>query len=854
MNNFYDTVKLNRRSIIILSVLVINIALLAGFGYQSFSATAQAVTPPLPVVAIHVSELTQALETIPAGPNTPRPPSFPNASDYEWWNSAWHYFVMPESLKEALRSDGTPYVVVSDSDITAGNLLNPDGSPRYPILISLASEAIRDDEIAPLRDYVTAGGFLFVGSSSFTRNPDGTSRGDFALSTELGLRSYSSNLDNWYENRIFTKAGENRITDHIPLGSLNWYLPLTSEEIPLGTTTNHVVHKDHYAWAVDVIDANVLATGSSGPLLATKVNGNGRFIYYGIMQPLIGLGGNDSGMYSYLIFRNAIEWAFEQANLPIVKLSPWRYPYDSAFIVRHDFENDASLIQSIESIAQSEKAKGVKGEYYFCTGVVRIGSEDNQLSDAQKQATIASLQRAVSLSDATIGSHNGGLPNPVNPTLPPVTYDHWHWGPDEALDTSPVGYASGKDYAGASINQSFLDIENWLTGLDNGRTGCGSGNNCPRTWVSPYFNSGREDSFEILEQLRTTTLGEQKLSPFPHWTLSTRNDGKRFAHLSLPVSDWYVGGEVAQSLEQHTDSSMREGVDFYHDLGLFVNFYGHGSIANYSSYAVAKPRMWSTNSVGIYDWWVARSPVSVAVKYTLNGNIASANATITGATDPDTAIEIVIPYWNSGAVSNLQVLFDGVTADPAEYRSTSYGVKVRTGDNVSDVEVRYELPAEITPTPTATVVQSDLITIGETEILNSNDSGNGNVLIAQEAVLPQDATIQSLSFYVTGGSGQLRLGIYDDNGGNPGTLRAETAAFTPVVGWNTQEVSAPVLLPAGTYWLAYLPQSSNLSFRVALTGSARGYYYTFGQMPAAFPSEPLTADVHWSLYAELFSN
>ena len=37
-------------------------------------------------------------------------------------------------------------------------------------------------------------------------------------------------------------------------------------------------------------------------------------------------------MYAYLIYRHAIEWAFEAANLPIIKLSPWRYEYDAAFI------------------------------------------------------------------------------------------------------------------------------------------------------------------------------------------------------------------------------------------------------------------------------------------------------------------------------------------------------------------------------------------------------------------------------------------------------------------------------------------------------------------------------------------
>ena len=59
------------------------------------------------------------------------------------------------SVKEAMRSDGTPFATIGDSNITAGVLVT-NGQPRYPILISLASEAIRDDEIAPLTNYVAA--------------------------------------------------------------------------------------------------------------------------------------------------------------------------------------------------------------------------------------------------------------------------------------------------------------------------------------------------------------------------------------------------------------------------------------------------------------------------------------------------------------------------------------------------------------------------------------------------------------------------------------------------------------------------------------------------------------------------
>src|SRR5262252_5098295 len=79
------------------------------------------------------------------------------------------------------------------------------------------------------------------------------------------------------------------------------------------------------------------------------------------------------------------------------------------------------------------------------------------------------------------------------------------------------------------------------------------------------------------------------------------------------------------------------------------------------------------------------------------------------------------------------------------------------------------------------------ITIGETNVLSAADSGNKNVLAAQNATLSQPATIQSLSLYVSQASGNLILGIYDSGGpnGGPGALKAQTKSFAPVVGWNT---------------------------------------------------------------------
>jgi hypothetical protein len=646
-------------------------------------ANAQA---PEPFVAIHVSEHTQALESAPAVPPTP---TGSDTSGYQWWYTSWHYFVAYESLKEALRSDGTPFVEISDSDIAAGKLRHPDGSPRYPILISLAAEAIADDEINPLRDYVASGGFLLAGSSAFTRNPNGTTRGDFALASEMGIHMAGATLSNWYTNAHFTKNGSHRLTSHIPSGTLLWSAPLTSDQPSWIIFPSYLFHSSHYAWQVAANDATVIASGDSGPLISVKSYGEGQFIYHGVFQPLIGHGGYDPGMYAYLIYRKAIEWAFESRALPIVRVSPWPYQYDAAFVVRHDFESDQTAIKSIEASAQFEKSLGAKGDYYFCTGALR----DDMWEDP---ATISSLRSAVANYGATIGSHNGGLRNPSNPSLTQLDYEYWHWGPDEALDTSPPGYASGKAYASESILTSFRDIERWLAGLDNGRAGCGVTGNCPRTWVSPFFNSAREDSRDILDKLGSATMGEQKISPFPHRTLSYGTKGKYYSPITLPASDWYVGADVAQSTEYgHTLSTIDTAVDFYYNSGFLINIYGHARSDNgsaqqrYVTYGMSKPRLWATNHAGISDWWRLRSSVAVTPAFTSTGDIYTVTASVAGATDPATAVEFVIPPTYGGTVS---VYLNDTPAISADYRITSNGVKVLVGSKATVVRVQNAPP------------------------------------------------------------------------------------------------------------------------------------------------------------------
>src|SRR5690242_12425354 len=74
-----------------------------------------------------------------------------------------------------------------------------------------------------------------------------------------------------------------------------------------------------------------------------------------------------------------------------------------------------------------------------------------------------------------------------------------------------------------------------------------------------------------------------------------------------------------------------------------------------------------------------------------------------------------------------------------------------------------------------------IVTMGESSVLSGDDSGNGNLLLAQSSLLTQPGTVESLSFYVGTPAGSLVLAIYDqdDTSGGPGQLLASTRPFTP---------------------------------------------------------------------------
>ena len=734
-----------------------------------------------PVVAIHDSEFTRALETMPASGATPQGTG---TTSNQWWITEWHYFVMPDSVKEALRSDGTTFTVIGDSNIMAGVLTNADGSPKYPILISLGAEAMDDSEIVQLTNYVASGGFLFVGSSSFTRNTNGTTRGNFALADAMGVNMVNPGLTNWYLDDTFTKISNHPLLSMLPGGQVQWQMPESSDEISWPVYTRFTGEDPdasepglpHMIWQVLANGATVIAQGDDNiPYILVKPYGKGYFIYDAALQPLLGHGGWAPGMYAYSILRNAIQWAFQSDGLPVVRCSPWPYPYNAAVIFRHDMEAIPTNIISIEKSALFEHTNGASGDYYFCTGTLRLDMPNPTLTN-----TIASLKRAITDDGATIHSHNGGFTNInsyyaisgtpfvsieanlakllsqgwlaalepyTDPVLPffntnglsnGLEYDYWHWSPDEILDQTShlAGYASASAYSLASISNSIVDLTNW--GLTNGT---------PLGWVAPYFNATREASFQIEQQLGIKTAGETKLSPFPHWTLSTQTPDKLYPILQLPVSDWFVPYQgivqIAQAMEAgHTTATVQALVDAYYDMGALINLYCHsespgggpaGSLpGTYLTYSLSKPRIWSTNVAGIYAWWLQRSNAQVTASFSDSGGMSTATLSISGNSNTNAAVELLMP---SSIYSALQVFTNGIEAGTNTYRTNGLTVKFQVGTWVSNLVVNYVLPPVVND-DFYQMTQGDTLTVPAPGVLT-----NGTGAAAALASGPANGTL-----------------------------------------------------------------------------------------------------------------
>ena len=146
-----------------------------------------------------------------------------------------------------------------------------------------------------------------------------------------------------------------------------------------------------------------------------------------------------------------------------------------------------------------------------------------------------------------------------------------------------------------------------------------------------------------------------------------------------------------------------------------------------------------------------------------------------------------------------------------------------------------------TPTYTPTVYAcSDMQFFGACSTGLIDVDLNGAYIAASRYQLHEDGFINELSAYIYSSSGgTIRLALYSDSAGAPGSLLFQGAPQACAAGWNSTPLNTQYSLQKGYYWIAVqLSDAGDSMLNYDTTMNVPGYISAFseGPFPAVFPA------------------
>ena len=124
------------------------------------------------------------------------------------------------------------------------------------------------------------------------------------------------------------------------------------------------------------------------------------------------------------------------------------------------------------------------------------------------------------------------------------------------------------------------------------------------------------------------------------------------------------------------------------------------------------------------------------------------------------------------------------------------------------------------------VVAAPSALVGDQTLAPSADSNNAGVAQAFSYTATGSGTTSDIELYVNTGTTatKLYLGLYADNGGEPGALLASGALSSPVSSaWNDVSVGSTAVTAGSTYWIALLGTGGALYYPDTWGGSGASY-------------------------------
>jgi len=220
---------------------------------------------------------------------------------------------------------------------------------------------------------------------------------------------------------------------------------------------------------------------------------------------------------------------------------------------------------------------------------------------------------------------------------------------------------------------------------------------------------------------------------------------------------------------------------------------------------------------------------------------------ITGFSIPASSTSLTVPITTLSASDNVSVteylltetstkptstVSGWSTNKPTSYTFTSDGTKslyVWAKDLAGNVSAGLSDQVVIT-------LSSNANTLGNTEVYSQ-------ILVdtnrrAMPFTFSETGLIQSISIYHNGGTGNVLLGVYSDQAGNPSSQLGVTSStlINATAGWQTVSLTSPVTVSAGqTVWLAWVFQNNpGVRYTTGTPGRAQSLATWTGGMPSTF--------------------
>ncbi|HVZ79852.1 MAG TPA: hypothetical protein VHE12_03525 [bacterium] len=130
--------------------------------------------------------------------------------------------------------------------------------------------------------------------------------------------------------------------------------------------------------------------------------------------------------------------------------------------------------------------------------------------------------------------------------------------------------------------------------------------------------------------------------------------------------------------------------------------------------------------------------------------------------------------------------------------------------------------------------------------------GGGNYLLSAFNLASGPVTVIRLNAYVASGTGNVRMALYTDNAGVPGTLKTQSNALPVTVGWNNFPVPGVALSAPATYWIGLIHDNYGTAMGFSYS-SVTDHGYLQGGSITTFPGS-MGSGINWDYVLSVYAD